>query len=171
MSGTPDPFDVWAWKWKMPPEAIQELMAITAARCEPLSDHSEAAVASECDLELAKHGIITMQNNVGALQDKTGRYVRYGLMNETPAMNKAIKSSDRILLISYVVKPQDVGRTLGLFGGVEYKKRKWVYTGEGREVAQATFHRVLASKGGFGTFANSRESLVDSLVKHGLISP
>jgi hypothetical protein len=170
MSNSPDPYDVWAWKWQLPPQAIQELMEITAARCEPLSDLSEEAVASECRLELAKHGIISMRNNVGALQDATGRVVRYGLMNETPSMNKAIKSSDDILLIPYVVKPQDVGRTLGLFGGSEYKERKWVFTGKGRENAQANFHRLLGGKGAFGTFANSREALVDSLVKHGLIS-
>jgi hypothetical protein len=163
-------YEEWAMRWALPPQAIQELMLITARTQEPLSGHSEEVVAAECRLELGKHGIITMRNNVGVLEDINGRPVRYGLCNETKAMNQALKSSDDILAIPYVVKPHDVGRTIGRIGGLEYKKRNWVFTGQGREAAQSNFHRMLNSIGGIGLFANSGRCVIDTLVSHGLIS-
>lgn len=163
-------YDEWALRWALPPLAIQELMRITAGYHEPLSGHSEDVVAAECRLELGKRGIITMRNNVGVLEDINGRPVRYGLCNETAMMNKTMKSSDDILIIPYVVKPQDVGRTIGRFGAAEYKKRNWVYSGKGREEAQCNFHRMVNAAGGIGIFANSGRCVIDTLVSHGLIS-
>lgn len=164
-------FDEWSTRWALPPEAIRELQLITAATCQPISTHSEAAVASECRLAMGNRGILTMRNNVGVLQDVNGTPVRFGLCNENKQMNKAIKSSDDICVIPYVVKPQDVGRKFGIIAGVEYKKKNWVFTGEGRERAQLDFHRLLNAVGGVGIFANSAQSVIDSLVSQGLISP
>lgn len=163
--------DEWINRWPLPAQAIHELQLVTAAYSTPTSGHSENAVAAEARLMLGRYGIVAMRNNVGVLEDKNGRPVRYGLCNETPAMNKTIKSSDDILAIPYVVKPQDVGRKLGIIGGVEYKKRNWVFSGNGRETPQLNFHRMLHAVGGVGIFANSGQSVIDSLVSHGLISP
>lgn len=163
-------YEEWAIRWALPPQAIQELREITSVTQDPLSGHSEEVVAAECRLALGKHGIITMRNNVGVLEDVNGRPVRYGLCNETKPMNQAMKSSDDILIIPYVVKPHDVGRTIGRFGALEYKKRNWVFSGRGREGAQSNFHRMVAAAGGVGLFANSGRCVIDTLVSHGLIS-
>jgi hypothetical protein len=164
-------FDEWAQRWALPAQAIKELQLITATTCEPLDERSEAFVASECRLALGSYGIITMRNNVGALEDIRGRLVRYGLCNENAQMNKVIKSSDDVCIIPYIVKPQDIGRKLGVFLGVEHKRRNWVFTGKGRETPQVNFQRMVNSAGGVGLFANSAQSVIDSLVSQGLISP
>lgn len=163
--------DQWAARWALPPLAILELKEITAATSTPHDDRSESAVASACRLELAKRGVITMRNNVGVLDDRNGRPVRYGLCNETPAMNRALKSADDICIVPYTVTPSDIGRKLGVFLGVEHKKADWIFTGAGRETPQANFHRMVASAGGVSLFANSAQGLIDSLVNHRLLSP
>jgi len=161
--------DDWATRWQLPAQAIAELQHLTAAYSDPHSGKSEAAVASECRLALNQRGIITMRNNVGALKDVKGRMVRFGLCNDTPGMNEVIKSSDDICIIPYVVKPQDVGRKLGVFLGVEHKERNWVFTGKGRETPQANFQRMVSNVGGVGIFANSAQSVIGTLVAQGLI--
>lgn len=159
----------WATRWQLPPQAIAELQQLTAAYADPNSGKSEEAVASECRLALNQRGIITMRNNVGALKDAKGRWVRFGLCNETKGMNEVIKSSDDICIIPYVVKPKDIGRKLGVFLGVEHKKRDWVFGSESREVAQAQFQRMISNVGGVGLFANSAQSVIDALVGQGFI--
>lgn len=163
-------YEEWATRWALPQQAIDELRAITAATSVRDSDHSEEAVTAEARLEMGRRGIITMRNNVGVLEDKYGRPVRYGLCNETPAMNKAVKSSDDILIIPYLVQPKDVGRKIGIFGAAEYKKRNWTYTGNGREEAQNQFHRMVRAAGGIGFFVNSGKCVIDTLVSHGVVS-
>lgn len=159
----------WATRWQLPPQAIAELQQLTAAYADPNSGKSEEAVASECRLALNQRGIITMRNNVGALKDAKGRWVRFGLCNETKGMNEVIKSSDDICIIPYVVKPKDVGRKLGVFLGVEHKKRNWVFGSESREVAQAQFQRMVSNVGGVAVFANSAQSVIAALENEGLL--
>lgn len=159
----------WAQRWALPPQALQELQQATAATSEPRNDRSEAAVAADCRLALGRLGVVTMRNNVGVLEDRNGRPVRYGLCNETPAMNKVLKSADDICILPYTVKPQDVGRKLGVFLGVEHKRANWVYSGDGRETAQLNFQRMVSAAGGVGLFANSAQGLIDSLVRQGLV--
>ena len=161
----------WAVRWALPPQAIAELQEATAATHTPYSDRSEAAVAADCRLALGRYGVVTMRNNVGVLEDRNGRPVRYGLCNETPAMNKVLKSADDICILPYTVTPQDIGRKLGIFLGVEHKKANWVYSGDGREAAQSNFQRMVNAAGGVGLFANSAQGLIDSLVSQRLLSP
>lgn len=163
-------FEEWAEKWKLPPEAISELNQLSSAFSQPESDVSENAVASECRVLLGKLDIISMRNNVGVLEDRNGRPVRYGLCNESPAMNKVLKASDDILIIPHIVRPEDVGRKFGIFGAAEYKRKDWKFTGKGREVAQSNFHRMVQAKGGIGFFANNPAVIIDTLVSHRLLS-
>lgn len=164
--------DEWATRWALPPQAIQELRQITGETADTTSSGSEASVMSECQLLAGQLGVITMRNNVGVLEDqKTGRPVRFGLMNDSQKRNEHFKSSDDICIIPYVVKPHDVGRKFGIFGAIEYKKRNWVFTGAGRETPQANFHRMVNAAGGIAFFANSRQCVIDRLVSTGVVSP
>lgn len=161
----------WATRWALPAQAINELQEVTQRTQDRHDPKSEAAVASECRLALGMFGVVTMRNNVGVLEDANGRPVRYGLCNESKAMNATMKSSDDICIIPYIVRPDDVGRKLGVFMGVEHKRRDWKFTGNGRENAQANFHRMVNGLGGVGIFANSAQSVIDSLVNQRLLSP
>lgn len=44
-----------------------------------MAPRSEANILNDCLLALSKAGALVWRNNTGALQDKTGRLVRYGL--------------------------------------------------------------------------------------------
>lgn len=46
---------------------------------ERLTKRSEANILNDCMIALSKAGATVWRNNTGALQDKTGRLVRYGL--------------------------------------------------------------------------------------------
>ena len=82
-----------------------------------------------------------MRNNSGALPDRTGRVVRYGLGNVSKTYTDKVKSSDLIGITKVVITPSMVGKTLGVFTAVEVKKEDW---DEGkkfdtREIAQNNF--------------------------------
>lgn len=117
---------------------------------------SESIVQQEILLAAAKHGIRLMRNNVGSLQDKEGRFVRYGLLNESKAMNERIKSSDLISLIP----------PTGQFIAIECKHEGWKYTGTPREVAQLAFIDWVKSMGGLASFCQSVDDFLRLIGKH-----
>jgi hypothetical protein len=106
---------------------------------------SEAEIQQEIQIEAAKHGIVLLRNNSGALKDKTGRVVRYGLGNYSKSQNKHFKSSDLI-----GIGPE------GTFIAIEVKAENWKpsLTDE-REAAQRNFIEWVKTHGGIAGFANS----------------
>ena len=56
----------------------------------------ESAAASHIRLDAAYLGVDLWRNNNGAFEDKTGRWVRYGLCNDSAALAKLVKSSEVI---------------------------------------------------------------------------
>jgi len=114
---------------------------------------SEAAALQQIRLEASRRGLYLWRNNSGALYDKDGRLVRYGLGNESSKLNKEIKSSDLIGLFPYIIRPQDVGRTVGIFTAIEVKAPGWRAPSNPREEAQARFIALVEKLGGFGQFA------------------
>ncbi len=114
----------------------------------------ESTTTSFVRLDAAQQGDVLWRNNVGCLLDKTGRPVRYGLANDTPAMNKVIKSSDLIGIHPLLITPQMVGMIIGQFLAVEMKEEGWVFNHlEEREVAQKNFHDIVRANGGRAGFA------------------
>ena len=57
---------------------------------------TESNVTAAIRLEAAQAGHLLWRNNVGACVDTRGRYIRYGLANESKAVNANIKSSDLV---------------------------------------------------------------------------
>lgn len=92
------------------------------------------------------------RNNNGAMVDKDGRLVRYGLGNDSKSISEVLKSSDLIGLTGD-----------GRFLAVEVKAPGWRYTATSREVAQARFLRRVIEHGGIGIFATSVADLTDVL--------
>lgn len=115
---------------------------------------SETAIQNNDRINAAQHGVILWRNNVGVLQDETGRPVRYGLCNDSKELNENIKSSDAIGIKPVIITPDMIGQVIGQFVAREYKEDGWVYTGRGREAAQAAFLTIVTSKGGDAAFAS-----------------
>jgi len=143
----------WATDWGVPQHAAVDLMCRLGLGFEPttfveLEGWSESAIQSKVRLDAAKAGILPWRNNVGALQDDTGRVVRYGLCNDTEQLNESVKSSDLIGINPVLIKPEHVGTIIGQFWAREVKEYGWKYTGTAHEVAQAKFGQIVLSKGG-----------------------
>jgi hypothetical protein len=106
------------------------------------------------------HNIWLLRNNNGAFEDKTGRWVRYGLGNVSKKVNKIMKSSDLIGITSIVITPDMVGRTIGVFTAIEVKDINWKPSEKDqRYIAQRNFINIVKSKGGIGDFVNDATTL------------
>lgn len=153
------PFYDWASRHGVTYEALGELfnmlgvVTLPERDAHPDDDTLEGWVQSKVKLNAAKGGTMTLfRNNVGALQDKRGVPVRYGLMNESKKMNEEFKSGDLIGIRRVLITPEMVGTVIGQFLSVECKKPGWVYSGEGRETAQMNWASAVNARGGLAIF-------------------
>lgn len=149
--------DEWAQRWGIPPQAIQEL-APTIERSNSNAT-SEAGVQQRARLRLSQEGCLVFRNNVGVHAvneytcDRCGfrhaadRYIRYGLANDSHALNKRVKSSDLIGARPVLIKPEHVGKTIGRFIAYETKNPGWKYTGTEHEIAQKKFLTIMKALG------------------------
>lgn len=113
---------------------------------------SEAAVLKRILLACSRGSSRLMRNNVGALQDKEGRWVRYGVGGNG--------GSDLIGWKSVEVTPDLLGRTVAIFSAVEVKEKGRV-TKE-----QEAFLNAVARAGGLAGVARSPEeaaAILDNL--------
>lgn len=150
----------WAARWIPPHQLAEALADLQRTIVPPVVDlpaglHSEAGATVAVRVAASRAGILNWRNNVGALADESGRFVRYGLANDTPAMNRAIKSSDLVGIRPHVVTQSDIGRTLGVFWCREIKAPgwKWPRTPSARETAQRAFIELVLSRGGDAGFS------------------
>lgn len=150
------PLTIWAQQY---PEAAAALAALSLPP-PPVTGitGSEALVQSQVRLEAPRHGMKLQRNNVGAMQDESGRVVRFGLANDTAALNKVLKSSDLIGWKSEVITPDMVGQRNARFVSIECKHSSWKYTGTGREVAQLNWLNLVNAAGGIGFFSTGQVS-------------
>lgn len=151
----------WALVWGVPHAALTDLRArMGAGDATPLvSGVSEAGVMSQVRLEASRKGLRLWRNNIGAMMDANDRFVRYGLANESKAMNEAVKSADLIGIRPVLVTPAHVGATIGQFVSREVKEGNWRYTGTEREVAQLAWAQLITAFGGDAAFTTGEGSL------------
>lgn len=147
----------WAITWGVPLAAVQDLerrMGVLglATRAGTTTGRSEGAISNAVRLEASRKGMRLWRNNVGVLEDVNGRPVRYGLANDSPALNKVCKSGDLIGIRPVLVGPQHVGETIGRFVSIECKAEGWRFTGTPREEAQQAWARLVVSLGGEARF-------------------
>jgi hypothetical protein len=116
--------------------------------------NSEVTNLNLIRIEASKHGAILWRNNSGAMPDATGRWVRYGLANDSKLINSRVKSSDLIGITKN-----------GRFLAIEVKKSGWRYTGTKAEVAQKRFLDLVNKKGGVAFFCDNSKKVVDMLNK------
>ena len=87
----------WQARWgdHIPAQALAELLGILSPVMPspaPTARHSEAAGAAQIRLAAGRAGVPLFRNNSGAMTDQTGRLIRFGLGNESPALNARWKS-------------------------------------------------------------------------------
>jgi len=161
----------WQARWghHVPAQALTELTAMLSPRhtiaLPPQPHHSEAACAAQVRLAAGRAGVRLWRNNNGGRTDQTGRSIRFGLGNESPALNKVWKSSDLIGILPVVVQPSHVGQTLGVFIAVETKKSGWRLTpGDKRGQAQAAFLKSVKAFGGVAGFCCTADDFAKLIV-------
>lgn len=157
--GTNMLLDAWAQQWAISEEALKALRVVmgctnynTNADRKP-EGKSEAWAQQRVRLEASKVGARLWRNNVGVLFDEDGRPIRYGLANDSKALNIQIKSSDLIGILPATIRPEDTGKTIGIFTSIEIKKPGWKYTGKDREAAQLAWINLIVSLGGIAAFS------------------
>lgn len=124
-----------------------------------MTSESEAAIQARVRLEASAKGVWLSRNNVGVLPDKRGVPVRFGLANESKAVNQKYKSSDLIGCRPVIITSEMVGQTIGQFVAREIKEQGWTYTGTPHELAQLRFLELILSLGGDAAFANNEGTL------------
>lgn len=123
---------------------------------------SEMGVQSRGLLNAARAGFRLFRNNVGVLRNPdTGQPVRYGLANDSPAINKKWKSGDLIGWRSVVITPDMVGQTLAVFTSRECKHEGWQYSGDPHEAAQLNWANLVNQAGGDACFMASPDEFVN----------
>lgn len=146
----------WAKTWAVSDSALADLRACVLGLDGGVSapaGTSEAAVQAQVRVEASKLGLRVWRNNLGVTQDhETGSFVRYGLANDSAAVNSRVKSADLIGIRPRIVQPGDVGKLIGQFVSFEVKRAGWKYTGTEREVAQAAWATLVLSLGGDARF-------------------
>lgn len=110
-------------------------------------------------LEATERGGILWRNNVGAGTLENGSFVRWGLANESKAMNNHNKSSDLIGIMPVYITGDMVGKTIGQFVAREIKRPGWKWGPTKREIAQANYMTLVNTLGGNAMFATGRGTL------------
>lgn len=160
---TPAALTSWAARWRVSAECVADLLAAMDILPAPPPvpqppGASESWAASVMRLEAPRFGVWLTRNNVGALLDKRGVPVRFGLANESKEQNKVLKSGDYIGFRSVQVTPAMVGTTIGQFVSREVKRPGWSYSGDAHEQAQMNWALLVNKYGGDAKFCTGEGS-------------
>lgn len=112
---------------------------------------AETPIVQQILLALSDSVTRAFRNNVGALEDKNGRWVTYGL---SPG------SADIIGIRSIVITPEMVGQTIGVFVSVEVKRPGPDRTDRQRRIAQGNWRDTIKRLGGRAGIARSADEAI-----------
>jgi hypothetical protein len=150
----------WATKWGVSIDALRDLATSTCYIPPTVDDGSESRQQSLVRLEAAKRrNVYLFRNNVGACTTDTGSFVRYGLANDTPAMNAAVKSADLIGFRSKLIVQADVGTVVAQFVSREVKHATWHWRNSPEEQAQLKWAALINTHGGDAAIVTGPGSL------------
>ncbi len=150
------PLNGWARRWQIPPEAIADLVEAMAPSGQEVHAKGtpESAVQAEVRMLSAAAGWKVWRNNVGAWADKERtRFIRYGLCNDSKAINDKTKSADLIGLRPVVITSAEIGKTIGQFVSIETKRAGWTEGKDKETVAQRRWLTMVAALGGHAIFS------------------
>lgn len=127
---------------------------------------TETPAQQQVRLAMARMGAQMWRNNTGAFQDETGRWIRYGLCNDSKQVNERIKSSDLIGGVPITIQPHHVGQTFAILTAIECKRPGWHLTpGDKRGQAQQRFIDLVVGIGGFAGFVTGPDDLARILMR------
>lgn len=107
--------------------------------------NDETSRQNRIRIALSEKGILNFRNNTGALKDKNGRLVRYGLCKG---------SSDIIAIKPVLITPEMVGQTIGQFVAIEVKTPTGKPTKD-----QLNFNKQISDKGGIALIARDVDDI------------
>jgi hypothetical protein len=154
----------WAARHGITLQAINELQVLFGmlggnVMPEAATGTSESAVQAVVRLEAGRNDCRLWRNNVGVLTDATGRPVRYGLANDSPALNRVVKSADLIGWRRVIITPEHVGKPIAQFLSRECKEVGWKYKNTEREQAQLAWAQLVIKDGGDAMFCTGEGTL------------
>lgn len=109
----------------------------------------ESTIQAKIRLRASTLGWKVWRNNVGVLMDSRGVPVRFGLANDSKAVNSSFKSADLIGIRPLLITPGMVGKTIGQFVSIECKAPGGKVAG-----AQIKWKDLINSLGGFATITS-----------------
>lgn len=99
------------------------------------------------------NGSLLYRNNSGALKDKMGTLVRFGLGNDSKQLNEVWKSPDSVGGTRILITPEMVGRTFLVLTGFEDKAPGWkLRPSDKRGIAQHACIMDWRNAGGIAGF-------------------
>lgn len=161
MTGYPIGLMNWAHRHGVSATALAELAAVTYASAYPGApgpvpgSDREAYVLARTRIDEAATGARLWRNNVGVLQDVRGRPVRFGLANDSKALNAELKSSDLFGWRRLTIRADMVGSVIAQTVGRECKAPGWKYRGDARERAQLNWINLVNADGGDAKFVSA----------------
>lgn len=157
----------WAEEHGVSGEALLELFTPPIAESKGFTggENTETSIQKRIVLATNTTRSLLLRNNSGAFKNSTGRFVRFGLGNESAKVNARFKSSDLIGVTPVLIEPCHVGRTFGVFTAVETKAPGWNYRPTEREKAQKYFLEVFAARGAICCFASKPGTFVETVNK------
>lgn len=120
---------------------------------------TEGDLQNEIRIHTSQRGWRLFRNNNGAMQDATGRWLRFGLANDSKAAGEALKSADLIGIRPVLVTQEMVGKVIGQFASVEVKAPGYRPGNTKREVAQRAWAKLVTELGGFATITDRSDWL------------
>lgn len=119
----------------------------------------EQIASQRVRLAASSLGCRLFRNNSGGFYDEQGRFVRFGLGNESAQLNQQLKFGDYVGITPIVITPEMVGKTVGIFTNLEVKPEGMLNAtinkaskGNCRESAQLMAINLVKSIGGIGGF-------------------
>lgn len=146
----------WAARHAVPPHVLADLLAVMGAGVPDAPGSGQTAGQSEASVQNAvrmaaakRYGARLFRNNSGVAVRDDGTPIRYGLCNESPQINRIMKSSDLI----------GIGPG-GQFWALECKAPGWKFRqSDARAVAQLAFGKLVLSMGGMFKFVQGVEDI------------
>lgn len=157
-------FYLWAKKWGISESALKELNDLvflnTNTPEKTISGiFTERDIQAVVKMEASKKGCRLWRNNLGAVHTQEGVFIRYGLANESDALNKTIKSADLIGIRPVLIQEHHVGLLIGQFLSREIKSKHWKFKNNDHEKAQLRWAELINSLGGDACFTNDEGSI------------
>jgi len=130
--------------------------------CDGIGNHeqTESNAQALVRLEASRKGKLLFRNNVGAgTVAESGSFVRWGLANDSKAVNSKLKSGDLIGIQPVLITQAHVGTIIGQFLSREIKAPGWKYHGTDRELAQIRWAELILARGGDAAIVTGPGSL------------